>query len=72
MYLPSIKLWLVVLSVELWEEQWTGNFKDFQGTGCDVVRGIAGHVAGGSLERLQVLSHKDYVCVEVRGGVCVV
>jgi hypothetical protein len=56
--------------VELWDEQWTGSFKGVQGTGRDVVRGIARHVAGGSLERLHVLSHKDYVCVEARRGVC--
>ena len=57
-------------SVELWDEQWTGNFKDVQVTGRDVVRGIPGHVTGGSLERLQVFSHKDYVCVEARRDVC--
>ena len=31
---------------------------------------LAGHVAGWSLERLPVLSHKDYICAEARKGVC--
>jgi hypothetical protein len=65
----------VVPGVELWDGQWTGKlkgvneFKGVRGIGRFVVRGIAGHIAGVSLEHLRVQSNWTATVLKLQ-GVC--